>query len=407
MTDPSQPPSPRPLDGIRVLELGQLMAGPFAGTVLAYFGAEVIKIEPPGAGDPIRGWRGLDESGTSLWWRSLGRNKRCIAVDLRREEGRTLTRRLAAKVDVLIENFKPGTLERWGLGPEELQRDNPELILARVSGFGQSGPSSHLPGYASVCEGVGGLRHVTGFPGDTPVRANLSLGDTLAGLHAALGVLLALVDRLRRRPAQGQVVDVAIYEAVFNVMEAVVPEFDRLGQIRGPSGSTITGVVPTNAYPTRDGKHVIIGGTGDSIFRRLMAALGRPDLGEDPRFATNAGRAEHQQELDGVIAAWTRTLTTQEVVAAMAAAQVPAGRIYDVADMFRDPHFQARGLFEKVETETGPLTLPAILPKLTETPGRTDWAGPALSAHTREVLSELLGLSEAEMDALAGQGVIG
>ncbi|HEX4951931.1 MAG TPA: CaiB/BaiF CoA-transferase family protein [Thermoanaerobaculia bacterium] len=407
MTDPSQPPRPRPLDGIRVLEMGQLLAGPFAATLLAYFGAEVIKIEPPRTGDPIRGWRGLDESGTSLWWRSVGRNKRCITLDLHSEEGRALTRRLAAKVDVLIENFKPGTLERWGLGPEELQRDNPELILARVSGYGQTGPSSHLPGYASVCEGVGGLRHVTGHPGEPPVRANLSLGDSLAGLHTALGVLLALFDRLRRRPSRGQVVDVAIYEAVFNMMEAVVPEYDRLGQIRGPSGTTITGVVPTNTYPTRDGRFVIIGGTGESIFRRLMAALERPDLGEDPRLATNAGRVEHQEELDRVIAAWTAARSAQEVLAAMAAADVPAGPIHDVADMVRDPHFQARGLFERVDTETGPLTLPAILPKLTDTPGRTEWAGPNLSAHTREVLSGLLGLSEAELDGLQARGVIG
>jgi crotonobetainyl-CoA:carnitine CoA-transferase CaiB-like acyl-CoA transferase len=401
----AQHPTPRPLDGIRVLELGQLMAGPFAGTVLGYFGAEVIKVEPPGTGDPVRGWRGMD-GGTSLWWRSLGRNKKCITVDLRQEEGRALVRRLAARVDVVIENFKPGTMERWGLGPKELQAENPGLIVARVSGFGQTGPYSHRPGYASVCEGVGGLRYVTGFPGEAPVRANLSLGDSVAGLHAAMGVLLALVDRFRRAPEHGQTVDVAIYESVFNLLEAVVPEYDRLGWVREPSGTTITGVVPTNSYPTKNGKYVIIGGTGDSIFRRLMVAAGRPDLAADPRLATNNARAEHQAEVDAAIAAWTGTLTAGEVVQALEAADVPVGLIYSVADMFADPHFQARDLFERVATPTGELALPAILPKLTETPGRTDWAGPAVGAHNQEVLGKLLGLSETELAGLAGRGVI-
>lgn len=403
MNDPGS--SPRPLEGIRILELGQLMAGPFAGTLLAYFGAEVIKVEPPGAGDPVRGWRLLD-GGTSLWWRSLGRNKKCISIDLRQEEGRALVRRLAAKVDVLIENFKPGTLERWGLGPEDLKILNPELIFARVSGYGQDGPKSHLPGFAAVCEGVGGLRYVNAMPGETPVRPNLSLGDTLAGLHTALGILLALVDRLRRRPERGQVVDVAIYEAVFNCMEAVVPEYDRFGVVREPAGTTITGIVPTNTYPTRDGKHVILGGNGESIYRRLMTTAGRPDLAADPRLATNAGRVEHQQEIDDALAAWTRTLTRDEVLAAMEAAEVPAGPINSVADMFADPHFQVRGLFEEVEVPGGKLKIPAIVPKLSETPGRTDFAGPALGEHNREVLGGWLGLTEAEIEDLAGRGVI-
>ncbi len=401
----SQAPPPRPLDGIRVLELGHLMAGPFAGTLLAYFGAEVIKVEPPGAGDPVRTWRGLDQ-GTSLWWRSLGRNKTCVSLDLRQEEGRELARRLAAKADVLIENFKPGTLERWGLGPAVLQRENPQLIVARVSGFGQTGPNSHLPGYASVCEGVGGLRYVTGRPGETPVRANLSLGDSLAGLHAALGIVLALFDRARRQPAQGQVVDVAIVEAVFNMLEAVVPEYDRLGLVREPSGSTITGVVPTNTYACGDGKHVIVGGTGDSIFRRLMVAAGRPDLATDPRLANNAGRVEHQEEVDTAIAGWTHTRSADEVIRILRAVDVPVGPINSVADMLADPHFHARGLFETVDTPTGPLQLPAIVPKLSATPGRTDWAGPAVGQHNQQVFSELLGLSADEIAGLAARGVI-
>ena len=405
--------APRPLDGIRVLEMGQLMAGPFAGTLLAYYGAEVIKIEAPGGGDPVRKWRVLDE-GTSLWWRSLGRNKRCVTLDLRQEKGRQLARRLAESSDVLIENFRPGTLERWGLAPADIHPCNPELIYARVSGYGQQGPYSSRPGYASVCEGVGGLRYVTGFPDGPPVRPNLSLGDSLCGLHAAFGILLALLEKQRRpaaesageAPALGQVVDVGIFEAVFNMMEAVVPEYDRCGVVREPSGSTITGIVPTNTYLCRDDKHVIIGGNGDSIYRRLMIAADRQDLADDPRLASNEGRVEHQEEVDGAVSAWTATLTAAEVLAAMEEAAVPAGPIYSVVDMVNDPHFQARGLFEEVEVGGRPLKLPAIVPKLSATPGRTDWPGPALGAHNREVLEGVLGLSADEIEALAGEGVI-
>ena len=404
---PQTPPpvAPRPLDGIRVLEMGQLMAGPFAGTVLAYFGAEVIKIEPPGEGDPIRTWRVLDQ-GTSLWWYSLGRNKKCVTIDLRHEEGRDLVRRLVGDVDVLIENFKPGTLEKWHLGPDELRRTHPQLLIARVSGYGQTGPYSQYPGYASVCEGVGGLRYVNGLPGEVPMRPNLSLGDTLAGLHAALGIALALLDRERRKPATGQTVDVAITESVFNCLEAVVPEFDRFGLIRAPSGSTITGIVPSNAYPTSDGRHVILGANGESNYRRLMHAIGRDDLALDSRLQTNAGRVTHQPEVDDAIAAWTREHTAEEVIAAMRAADVPAGSIYSVADMFADPQYIARGLFETVDTPGGPLKIPAILPKLNDTPGRTDWAGPPLGAHNREILGGRLGLSDDDLAGLAARGVI-
>ncbi len=396
---------PRPLDGIRVLEMGQLLAGPFAATVLAYFGAEVIKVEPPGVGDPIRTWRVLDQ-GTSLWWYSLGRNKKCVTLDLRKEEGRALLRRLLVGVDVLIENFKPGTLEAWGLSPDELRADRPELLIARVSGYGQTGPYSHLPGYASVCEGVGGMRYVNGLPNQVPTRANLSLGDTLAGLHAALGIVLALLDRERRRPARGQTVDVAITESVFNCLEAVVPEFDRFGLIRAPSGSTITGIAPSNAYPTRDGRHVILAANGESNFRRMMRAIGREDLALDPRLQTNAGRVEHQVELDGAISAWTSGRTAEEAIAAMRAADVPAGSIYSVADMFGDPQYLARDLFETVDTPTGPLKVPAILPKLGDTPGRTEWAGPALGEHNREIFGGRLGLTEGGLKDLAARGVI-
>ncbi len=394
---------PRPLDGVRVLEMGQLMAGPFAGTLLGYYGAEVIKIEPPGKGDPVRVWRVMEE-GTSLWWSTLGRNKKCITLNLREEKGRRLARRLALESDVLVENFRPGTLERWGMDPEELRREKPELIVARVSGYGQTGPYASKPGYASVCEGVGGFRHVTGHAGKPPVRPNLSLGDSLCGFHAAFGVLLALLER--RRSGQGQIVDVGIFEAVFNMMEAVVPEYDRCGVVREPSGSTITGIVPTNTYPCKEGRWVIIGGNGDSIFQRLMRAAGQPDMAEDSRLASNDGRVEHQEEVDQAIADWTSGLTVEEVLAAMEEATVPAGPIYSVADMLADAHFQARGLFEQVQVRGRDLKIPAIVPKLSDTPGRTDWPGPEIGSHNAEILGELLGLSEDERDELARDGVI-
>lgn len=393
------------LEGIKVLELGQLMAGPFAGTLLAYFGADVIKVEPPGKGDAVRGWRAV-AGDTSLWWYSLGRNKRSVTINLKTDEGRAIVRRLAEQVDVLIENFRPGTLEKWGLAPDTLQQANPGLIVARVSGYGQDGPYSSRPGYASVCEGVGGLRYVNGFPGQPPVRQNLSLGDSLTGLHTAFGILLALYHRDRHEQRSGQVIDVGIFEAVYNMMEAVVPEYDRLGLIRGPSGTTITGVVPTNTYPCKDDKYVIIGGNGDSIFKRLMNAAGRPDMADDPELADNAGRLKHQERVDGAIADWTRTLTAAEVLASLEDARVPAGLIYSVEDMVSDPHFQARGLFETVEAGGGPLKLPAIIPKLSGTPGRTEWAGPAVGEHTREVLGRDLGLSDDEIRALSEKGVI-
>ena len=294
-----------PLAGVKVVELGQLLAGPFAGTLLAYFGAEVIKVEPPG-GDPIRGWRTLDDTGTSFWWRSLGRNKRSLTLDLKSDAGRELAARLIDDSDVLIENFRPGTLENWGLGPERFKESNPGLIYTRISGYGQDGPYADKPGYASVCEGIGGLRYVNGFPGERPVRPNLSLGDTVAGLHAALGIALALLERHSSK--QGQVVDVALFESVFNLLEAVIPEFDGAGEIRQPAGSTVTGIVPTNTYRCADGKYVIIGGNGDSIFKRLMVTAERPDLAEDPRLAKNPGRVENEAEIDGAIEAWCATL---------------------------------------------------------------------------------------------------
>jgi crotonobetainyl-CoA:carnitine CoA-transferase CaiB-like acyl-CoA transferase len=390
---------------VRVLELGQLIAGPFAGCILAYFGAEVIKIEPPEKGDPLRVWRILDH-GTSLWWRSLGRNKKCITLNLYTEKGQHIARQLADRVDILVENFRPGTLEKWGLGPEELKQTNPGLIYARVSGYGQTGPYASRPGFASVCEGMGGFRHINGFPGAPPVRPNLSLGDTLAGLHAVLGILLAYIQRHKPVHGAGQVVDVAIYEAVFNMLEAVVPEYDGAGVVREPSGSTLTGIVPTNTYRCRDGKYVIIGGNGDSIFQRLMRTAGRPEMATDPRLTDNAGRVVHEAEIDAAIAAWTASLNAADVLQQLEASAVPAGPIYNVADMMQDPHFHARGLFQEVEIDGKPLKIPAIPPVLSATPGGTTWPGPAVGAHNRAILGGMLGLSEAALETLQREGVI-
>lgn len=404
MSDADRAGRPRPLDGLTVLEMGQLIAGPFAGCLLGYFGAEIIKIEPPGRGDALRDWRVL-KNGTSLWWRAMARNKKCISVDLRKPEGRTIAAELADGADVLIENFRPGTMEAWGLGPDDLSKRNPELVYARVSGYGQSGPYASRPGFASVCEGIGGFRHINGFPGEPPVRPNLSIGDTLAALHAVIGILLALSERTK--PAgSGQVVDVAIYEAVFNMLESVVPEYDGAGVVRGPSGSTLTGIVPTNTYLCADGKYVIIGGNADSIFRRLMIAAGRGDMAEDPRLADNAGRVAHQEEVDGAISSWTASLPSAEVLETLEQSAVPCGPIYDVEDMFQDPHFQSRGLFETVDVDGEALKIPALCPLLVNTPGETLWPGPDLGQHNEEILLDRLGYSREKLARLRRDGVI-
>jgi len=397
---------PRPLEGIRVLELGQLLAGPFSGCILGYYGAEVIKVEPPGEGDPLRKWRELDEGGTSFWWRSLARNKKCITANLRTEEGRDLVRRIAETSDVLIENFRPGVMEKWGLGPGDFSASNPGLIYARISGYGQDGPYSSKPGFASVCEGLGGLRYVNGFPGEAPVRPNLSTGDTLAGLHTALGIVMACVHKLNNPGVPGQVIDTALYEAVFNLLEAVVPEYDGAGVIRQPSGSTITGIVPTNTYLCSDGKHIIIGANGDSIFKRLCEQMGRPDMASDPRLENNAGRVAHEAEIDAVIAGWCGSMNSTQALKQLEEARVPAGPIYNVADMFADPHFNARGLFEELEVRGSKLKVPALVPKLTATPGRTDWAGPDVGAFNEEIYRGLLGLSAERVEELKAEGII-
>ncbi len=398
----------KPLRGIRVLEVGQLLAGPFAGTLLAYFGAEVIKVEPPGEGDPIRGWRLLDNDGTSFWWRSLGRNKKSLTLNLRSPEGREVLGKLLDDADVLIENFKPGTMEKWGLGPEAIKATNPGLIYTRISGYGQTGPYSSKPGYASVTEAYSGFRFINGFDGEVPVRPNLSLGDSVAGLHAAMGILLALLARKSSESnTTGQVVDVALYESMFNLMEGIVPEYSGAGAVREPAGSTITGIVPTNTYLCADDKHVVIGGNGDSIYVRLMTAIGRDDLANDPRLAGNPGRVTHQKLIDGAIAAWADKLTSAEVIQTMEEADVPVGAIFSIADAFEDPHYQARGMFEQVAipNQDQPLAIPAILPKLTGTPGSTEWPGGEVGSHTDELL-QALGLDAARIAYLKEHGIV-
>ena len=407
-----QPPEnqTRPLDGIRVIEFGQLLAGPFAGCILAYFGAEVIKIEPPEGGDPIRGWREV-ENGTSFWWRSLGRNKKSITLDLKQQAGRDIARKLADKADVIVENFRPGVMENWELGPEHLKQTNPALIYARISGFGQTGPYAQRPGFASVCEGMSGFRYLNGFPGEVPVRPNLSIGDTISGIHAALGIALALIERNKSNNGNGeepvgQVVDVALYESMFNLLEAVVPEYSGAGVVREASGSTVTGIVPTNTYSCLDGKYVVIGGNGDSIFKRLMQAVKREDLANDPRLSDNKGRVQHESEIDAVLASWCLSLPAESVLNIMAEYRVPAGPIYNVEDMMEDPHFNERGLFENVEIDGKPLKVPAIMPKLAGTPGKTDWPGGDVGEFNREVFEDLLELNQDELMKLKSQKVI-
>lgn len=386
----------RPLAGLRVIELGQLLAGPFTGTILGYFGAEVIKIEPP-TGDPLRQWREV-RNGTSLWYHSLGRNKKSVTLDLKSQRGREIAFELLCKSDIVIENFRPGAMEKWGLGPDAIREKNPSIIYTRISGYGQTGPNSHKPGYASVTEGYGGFRYINGEPGEPPARPNISMGDTVAGIHAALGVALAIIQRTQS--GEGQVVDVALYESVFNLLEGIVPEFDGAGVIREPSGSTITGIVPTNTYLCKDGKHVVIGGNGDSIFKRLMLEAGRSDMANDPELAHNPGRVVHQEKIDQALSDWCAQHASNDIISILEEARVPVGPIYNVEDMMSDPHYQARGMFETVEIDGEPLKIPAIMPKLTRTPGKTDWPGGQIGQHNQEVLGGLLGLSDEEIAAL-------
>jgi formyl-CoA transferase len=394
---------PGALTGLRVIEMGQLIAGPFVGKTLGDFGADVIKIEPPGTGDPLRNWR-LIQDGTSVWWQVQSRNKRSIALDLRSAEGQDIARQLIAQADVLIENFRPGTLEGWGMDYDTLSRDNPGLVMLRISGYGQSGPYRDLPGFGAIGEAMGGLRHLTGEPGRVPVRCGISIGDMLAALHGTIGVLMALYHR-QAHGGKGQVIDVALHEAVFNVMESLVPEYSAFGAVREAAGSALPGIAPSNAYRCQDGV-VLIAGNGDSIFKRLMTTIGRDDLGQDPQLADNAGRVQRVEMLDAAIGAWTETRTVSEVLAQLGKAKVPAGRVYTARDIAQDPHYRARDMILTQHTRDGhTLEVPGVVPKLLGTPGSVRSAAPRLGDDTDAVLAELA-LSPAQIEALRARKVV-
>jgi formyl-CoA transferase len=392
-----------PLSNVKVLELGSLIAGPFCAKTLGDFGAEVIKVEPPGDGDPLRRWRRM-RNGVSLWWHVQSRNKKSITCDLRRPEGQDIVRRLAAGCDIVIENFRPGALEKWNLGWEELSRLNPKLILVRISGYGQTGPYRERPGFAAIAEAVGGLRYVNGFPDRPPARPNLSIGDTLASLHGVIGALLAL--HHLKSGGTGQVIDVALYESVFNVMESLLPEFDAHGYVRERSGSALPGIAPSNLYPCKDNAYVLIAGNADSLFRRLMTAIGRCDLRDDPALEKNDGRAAQMERIDAAIAQWTSRYSQSQVLEEMERAEVPAGRIYSAADIAADPHFAARGMIQQVTAADGePLKLPGIIPKLSATPGALRTPAPKLGEHTDEILKGL-GFNPSQVNALREKQII-
>ncbi len=377
-----------PLEGLRVIELGQLIAGPFAAKILGEFGADVIKVEPPETGDPLRTWRMLHD-GTSVWWAAHARNKRSITLDLRQPEGQEVVRKLILGADILIENFRPGAMEKWGLGFKELHALNPKLIMLRVSGYGQSGPYRDRPGFGVIGEAMGGLRYLSGEPGRPPVRVGVSIGDTLSGLHGVIGVLMALRNR-EQLGGVGQEVDVALYESVFNMMESLLPEYSKFGVVREPSGSSLPGIAPSNAYLCQDGKYALIAGNGDSIYKRLMQAIDRADLAQDPRLAGNAGRAEHAETIDAAIGHWTGQHDRETVLAVMNTAGVPAGKSYDAADIAQDPHYQARGMILDATLPDGSVVqVPGIVPKLSATPGQVTRAAPTLGQHTAEILDSL------------------
>jgi formyl-CoA transferase len=390
-----------PLAGIKVLELGTLIAGPFCSRMLAEFGAEVIKVESPDGGDPIRQWRVLKD-GTSLWWYVQSRNKKSITLNLKDARGQEIARKLALEADIIIENYRPGVLEKWGLGYEELKAINPATIMVRLSGYGQTGPLKDLPGFGAIGESMGGMRYVSGHPDRPPVRIGISIGDSLAALHGVIGAMMALRHRdatggrwngetgTACRAGQGQMVDVALYEAVFNMMESLVPEYDHAGVVRERTGGALPGIVPSNTYTTKEGANIVIAGNGDAIFRRLMLAIGREDLANDAQLARNDGRVPRTAEIDGAIQAWCDTQGIDEALATLQAADVPVGKIYSVRDMMSDPQFLARRMFEQHHFSDGtPIKLPAITPKLSETPGETRWLGPKLGEHTEEVLHGL------------------
>ena len=415
MSNLNSDPSLGPLAGLKVVEMGQLIAGPFAAKTLADFGADVIKIEPPArgtdlGGDPLRRWR-LMKDGTSVWWQVQSRNKRSLALNLKEPDAQDVVRRLCSEADVVIENFRPGAMEGWGLGPEVLHAANPGLIMLRISGYGQTGPYRDRPGFGVVAEAMGGLRHLTAEPGHVPVRVGVSIGDTLASLHGVIGILMALQHRHNSVSAdapkgRGQVIDVALFEAVFNCMESLLPEYSAFNVVRGPAGSAMPGIAPTNAYRCQGGGYAIIAGNGDSIFKRLMQAIGRDDLGRDPGLTENSGRVARVTEIDDAIGLWAAARTVDDVMAALELAQVPAGKIYTIADIAADPHYAARGMLSQVAMDDGSqLMVPGFVPKLSLTPGGHRRNAPKLGQDTDEVLREV-GLTPSQIADLKARGVV-
>ena len=391
-----------PLSKLKVVEMGQLIAGPFAAKTLADFGADVIKIEPPKEGDALRKWR-LLKDGTSVWWQVQSRNKKSLSLDLRKSEAQDIVRTLVKVADVLIENFRPGTLEGWGLDPEKLLQLNPKLIVLRISGYGQTGPYRDKPGFGVVAEAMGGLRHLTAEPGRVPVRVGISIGDTLASLHGVIGILLALQER--HNSGKGQIIDIALYEAVFNCMESLLPEYSAFGEVRQAAGSALPGIAPTNAYQCADGGYVLVAGNGDSIFKRLMTVIGREDLGNDPQLETNDGRVKRVAELDQAIGEWAKTVSTTKALEALDSVSVPAGKIYTVADIASDPHYKARENIQTIQMQDGTkLDMPGVIPKLSRTPGSIKTLAPDIGQNTDEILKSI-GLSDDQVASLKERGI--
>ena len=387
---------------LKVVEMGQLIAGPFAAKTLADFGADVIKIEPPKVGDALRKWR-LLKDGTSIWWQVQSRNKRSLSLDLREAEAQDIVRTLLKEADVLIENFRPGTLEGWGLDPEKLLELNPKLIVLRISGYGQTGPYKDKPGFSVVAEAMGGLRHLTAEPGRVPVRVGISIGDTLASLHGVIGILLALQER--HSSGKGQIIDIALYEAVFNCMESLLPEYSAFGEVRQAAGSALLGIAPTNAYQCADGGYVLVAGNGDSIFKRLMTVIGRDDLGNDPQLENNDGRVKRVTELDQAIGEWAKTVSTTKALEMLDSVAVPAGRIYTVADIANDPHYKARGNIQTVQMQDGTkVDVPGVTPKLSRTPGSIKTLAPDIGQNTDEILKSI-GLTNDQVASLKERGI--
>jgi succinyl-CoA--D-citramalate CoA-transferase len=395
-----------PLEGVRVVEMGSLLAGPFCGQLLADFGAEVIKLEPPRTGDPMREWGRHRKDGRTLWWPIIARNKKSVTLNLREWEGQALARRLIAGADVVVENFRPGTLERWELGYEELSQMNPGLVMVRVSGYGQTGPYRERAGFGAIGESMGGIRHVTGFPDRPPPRVGVSLGDSLAATFGAFGAVTALYNR-EARGGEGQVVDVGIYEAVLALMESTIPEYVLAGHVRGRTGAILPFVAPSNTYPTGEGDYVVIGANADTVFARFAEATGHPEWAEDERYATHNARGENQEDLDALISGWTREHTVDEVLEILGDAGVPAGKVFTARDMVEDPHYAARENVVTVDDpEMGEFPMQNVVPRLVGTPGKVRWTGPSLGQHNDEVYGKVLGLSEEEREKLCGRGVI-